>query len=197
MAMARQVLPYERGTIVQLGPGTGAITAALLDLGISRDRLYLVEPSADFASVLRLCFPGVRVVEGNALDLREYAERDGIDDIGVIVSGLALSALDWERRAAILGRSFSAMGHAGAFIQFACSHRPPVPPALLADLGLEARTLGFVWLKLPPASVWEFRRATSAKAGVAGGTRPSPRVLGDGAGAGRPRSPFGSGQRGA
>jgi phosphatidylethanolamine/phosphatidyl-N-methylethanolamine N-methyltransferase len=43
MAMAGQVLRRHSGTIVEFGPGTGAITAALLDLGIARERLYLVE----------------------------------------------------------------------------------------------------------------------------------------------------------
>jgi phosphatidylethanolamine/phosphatidyl-N-methylethanolamine N-methyltransferase len=159
MAMARQVLRRNSGTIVEFGPGTGAITAALLDLGIARDRLYLVERSAEFASVLRMRFPGVRVVEGDAVKLREYTLRDGVKEITAIVSGLPLRLLDHQVRASILLQSFASMADSGTLVQFTYSHRPPVPPAVLARLGLETRNIGAVWRNLPPASIWEFRRA--------------------------------------
>ena len=162
-AMARRVLAYGTGTIVELGPGTGAITAALLDLGIPRKRLYLVEQSPEFASLLRTRFPGIRIVEGDALEFPDHAKRDGVEDVGAIVSGLPLRLISHEACAAILSRSFGMMGNTGAFVQFTYNHRPPVQPSLIASLGLVARNVGYVWLNFPPATVWEFRRAALSR----------------------------------
>lgn len=162
LEMARQVLTYERGTIVELGPGTGAITAALLDLGIPENRLYLVERDSVFASILRVRYPSIRVVEGDALRLNEYAERDGVKDIVVVVSGLPLRLIEPTARALILRRTFELMGESGSFIQFTYNHRPPVPSPLTAILGLEASCLRFIWRNLPPATIWRFRRSRSS-----------------------------------
>lgn len=187
MVMARQVLPCGSGTIVELGPGTGAITTALLDLGVSPDRLYLVERSPVFASILRMRFPGIRMVEGDALRLHEFAERDGVKDIAVVVSGLPLRLIDQTTRALILLRSFEIMGKLGSFIQFTYNHRPPVSLAHIASLGLDARCVGFVWRNLPPASIWEFRRTKSPKAAVGSASQHPARLLAHGADTGGPQ----------
>lgn len=186
VAMARQVLPYESGTIIELGPGTGAITAALLDFGIAPDRLYLVERSSEFASVLRMRFPSIRVVEGDALNLREYTERDGVKDAAAIVSGLPLRFFDRKARTSLLLRSFNVMGDSGSFVQFTYNHRPPIPTPVVARLGLEARNLGFVWSNLPPASIWKFQRAKSSNAAVDSDFQRPARLLGHGVEAGGP-----------
>ncbi len=189
--MARQVLPYERGTIVEFGSGTGAITAALLDLGVSMDRLYLVERSPVFVSILRDRFPGIRVVEGDALRLSEYAERDGVKDVSVVVSGLPLRLFKRAARALILRRSFDAMEESGSFFQFTYNHRPPIAPSQTASLGLEANCLGFVWRNLPPASIWRFRRSKSSlHSAFTSGFRLHNCFAGHAVSAARPVSPF-------
>lgn len=189
--MARQVLPYERGTIVELGSGTGSITAALLDLGVSVDRLYLVERSPVFAAILRVRFPGIRVVEGDALRLSEYAERDGVKDVAVVVSGLPLRLIRRAKRAVILRQSFDVMEDSGSFIQFTYNHRPPIAPSQTASLGLEASCLGFIWRNLPPASIWRFRRSKSSlHSAFTSGFRLRHCLVGHDVSAARPVSPF-------
>src|SRR5690349_10261306 len=76
MALARriaaQVDPSVAGTVLELGPGTGAVTAALLERGVDADRLILVERDPDFVRLLRKRFPGLRVRLGNALDIEHH-----------------------------------------------------------------------------------------------------------------------------
>ena len=50
--MARYVDPIKGGPIVELGPGTGAITEALLERGIAPGRLFLVEFDPRFLQAL-------------------------------------------------------------------------------------------------------------------------------------------------
>src|SRR3984893_13319250 len=69
--MARYVDPRKAGPIVELGPGTGAITEALLARGIAPGRLFLVEFDVSFCKLLKRRFPGVHVIKGDAYQLSQ------------------------------------------------------------------------------------------------------------------------------
>ena len=55
--------------VLEVGPGTGVITKAILRLGVKPENLYAVEFSHDFVLHLRRNYPGVNVIEGDAFDL--------------------------------------------------------------------------------------------------------------------------------
>ena len=57
------------GPVVELGPGTGPVTQALLQRGLAPERLILVEYDPAFCRLLERRFPGVRVIQGDAYDL--------------------------------------------------------------------------------------------------------------------------------
>src|SRR3981081_4559280 len=69
--MARYVDPHKAGPVVELGPGTGAITEALLERGIAPGRLFLVEFDPGFCKLLKRRFPGVHVIKGDAYQLSQ------------------------------------------------------------------------------------------------------------------------------
>jgi phosphatidylethanolamine/phosphatidyl-N-methylethanolamine N-methyltransferase len=158
VAMARQVPRVEQQSIIELGPGTGAITAALIDLGIPRECLCLIENNHQLTVSLRKRFPGVRILEGDAARLVGLVERSGIDRVTTIVSGLPLRTLNQRTRHSVLEQSFEILGAAGLFSQFTYHLRSPVSPDIVEQLGLVARKTAHVWLNLPPASIWEYRR---------------------------------------
>ncbi|MGD6027743.1 hypothetical protein QUV00_22990, partial [Xanthomonas citri pv. citri] len=54
--------------VLEVGPGTGVITKAILGLGAKPENLYAVEFSHDFVLHLRRNYPGVNVIEGDAFD---------------------------------------------------------------------------------------------------------------------------------
>jgi phosphatidylethanolamine/phosphatidyl-N-methylethanolamine N-methyltransferase len=157
-AMASQVSRIADGTILELGPGTGAITIALLEAGIAPDRLYLVERNSQLVTRLRRRFPELRVAEGNAARLRALVERDGIEGVAAIVSGLPLRVIDRRSCHRILRQAFGILGDHGSFFQFTY-HRSPMPRSMVERLGLVAQKVDQVWLNLPPASIWRFRLA--------------------------------------
>src|SRR5690606_860734 len=66
--MARQVPHNDKGLVIELGGGTGAITQALLNHGIPPERLMVVEFSSPVVQRLLKRFPHANVVQGNAAD---------------------------------------------------------------------------------------------------------------------------------
>src|ERR1700755_2617219 len=69
--MAQFVDVDSQGPVVELGPGTGAITNALIDRGIDQKRLVLVEYNPGFCALLRDRYPHAKVVQGDAYTLRD------------------------------------------------------------------------------------------------------------------------------
>ncbi len=68
-ALITSEITPETTPVVELGPGTGVFTRALLNRGVPAERLVLVERGADFADMLRKRFPGVGVLTMDASDL--------------------------------------------------------------------------------------------------------------------------------
>ena len=72
--MARYVDPDSDGPVVELGPGTGPVTEALVQAGVAPSRLVLVEFNAGFCRILRSRFPDATLVQGDAYSLRRLLE---------------------------------------------------------------------------------------------------------------------------
>lgn len=169
-ALARLItaeISSHRAPVIELGPGTGVFTRALLDRGVEAEDLVLVEAGADFAEALRLRFPAVRTLCMDAARLRTVAPF-GERPVGAVVSGLPLLSMAPRQVFAILSGSFRLMAPEGAFYQFTYGPRCPVPPNVLHRLGLEAHRVGRTLTNLPPAAVYRIRR-TDAHARRDGG----------------------------
>ncbi len=154
--MAASIDPVVPGPIVELGPGTGPVTQALLARGIAPERLYLVEYSADFAKLLRQRFPGVSVIQGDAYALAATLAPHVHEPISAIVSSLPLLTRPDKQRVALLQTAFNLMLPGSPFVQFTYMNPSPVP---LSD-DFEANVSRRVWKNLPPARVWTYRRPT-------------------------------------
>ena len=162
--MARAVDPAGTRPIVELGPGTGPITEALLRRGVAPRRLVLLEYDGAFCRLLRRRFPGVQVVQADA-----YRLRDGLcgvldEPAAAIVSSLPLLNKPEPQRLALLDEAFALMEPGGAFVQFTYGMTSPVPRAAAADY--EAEISPPVWLNLPPARVWIYRRKGEGASGA-------------------------------
>jgi phosphatidylethanolamine/phosphatidyl-N-methylethanolamine N-methyltransferase len=159
-ALARLItgeISEKTGPVIELGPGTGAFTHALLARGVRPEDLVLVESGPDFAEALLLRFPGIRVLSMDAARLRSvtpFVERP----VGAVVSGLPVLSMAPRQVMSILKGSFSQMAPNGAFYQFTYGPRCPVRPEILDRLGLEARRIGRTLANVPPAAVYRISR---------------------------------------
>ena len=153
-AMAQVVPRRSELPVVELGGGTGSITAALLRR-IPAERLIVVERDPELARHLRRKFPTVTVIQGDARHLARHLKALGIGRVGAVVSGLPLVAMPKRVQRELLEESFAVLEPGGPFIQFTYSLFSPLPRR---EFGLNGRPVARVLQNVPPASIWIYRR---------------------------------------
>lgn len=144
--------------VVELGGGTGNITQALLDSGLSPDLLVVVERDRRLYRVLAARFPGIRILNMDALQALKVLGQERQGEVGSVVSGLPLLSMPPEFQEQLLEETFRLVGQGGDFIQFTYGPVSPVSQRRLAGLGLRAERVSRARLNIPPASVWRFLR---------------------------------------
>ena len=160
-AMARYVNVGSDGPVVELGPGTGPVTQALLQRGIDPSRLVLVEYDPAFCRLLERRFPGVRVVQGDAYDLPKTLGGLLESPAAAIVSSLPLLNRPEADRMALLRDAFELLSPSGVFVQFTYGMISPIPRRVAEGVPFTAEASQPVWLNLPPARVWCYRPASA------------------------------------
>lgn len=159
--MTREVVSGA-GSILELGPGTGAFTRALLDRGVGERELTLVECDAKFARLLEAQFPAARVLHMDATQLsRQRIFPDAT--VAAALSGLPLLSMSPRQVIHLLAGVFRSLRPGGAFYQFTYGPRCPVPRAILNRLGLRATLVGWTARNLPPAAVYRLTRRPPPK----------------------------------
>ena len=148
-------------SVIELGPGTGAFTEALIGRGVPEHRLVLVEADQAFAKTLAARFPRARVLAMDATHLGDVPDLFD-EPAGAILSGLPLLSMPVETVETILRGAFRHLGPGGALYQFTYMPRCPVPSRVLDDLKLEALRVGCAWANLPPAFVYRLRRVSTS-----------------------------------
>jgi phosphatidylethanolamine/phosphatidyl-N-methylethanolamine N-methyltransferase len=156
-AMARNVDIDIPGPIVELGPGTGPITEALVDHGVDPARLVLVEFNPAFCRLLRTRYPQATVVQGDAYNLKRVLENVLPQPAAAVVSGLPLLTKPVRTRVRLINDVFQLTRPDASFIQFTYSMTTPPIPKGLARVQTEASDR--IWLNFPPARVWVYRKA--------------------------------------
>ncbi len=158
-AMAREAVAAGDGMVIELGAGTGVITQALVDAGVTPERLLIVEKNPALAASLRRRFADARIIEGDATQIdRMMRLHDGLA-VSAIVSGLPLILFDLRQQYVLLKKSFDLLKPAGRFLQFTYGPALPVPRQIPDRLGLRAERAAFILRNVPPATLWRFERA--------------------------------------
>jgi phosphatidylethanolamine/phosphatidyl-N-methylethanolamine N-methyltransferase len=153
--MAQYVDVDSKGPVVELGPGTGAITNALIERGVDQKRLVLVEYNPGFCALLRDRYPLAKVVQGDAYRLRDSLNHVLGLPASAVVSGLPLVTKPMQTRLRLIRDAFLALAPGAPFVQFTYSVAPPIPRSLP---GVSTEASERVWMNLPPARVWVYRK---------------------------------------
>ncbi|WP_398475892.1 class I SAM-dependent methyltransferase [Tardiphaga sp.] len=153
--MAQYVDPKGTGPVIELGPGTGAITTALVAHGIDQKRLVLVEFNPTFCALLRERYPQATVVQGDAYTLRDTLWDVLKEPAAAVVSGLPLVTKPMLTRLKLIRDAFAALAPSAPFVQFTYSVAPPIPKSLP---GVSTEASERIWMNLPPARVWVYRK---------------------------------------
>ncbi len=155
-AMARYVDPNSTGPVVELGPGTGPVTEALVAAGVDPSRLVLVEFDPTFCRILRNRYPDATLVQGDAYSLRRLLETLLIQPAAAVVSGLPLITKPIKMRLRLIRDAFDLMVPGAPFVQFTYSVASPLPQRFG---GFTAEASERIWMNIPPARVWVYRKA--------------------------------------
>jgi phosphatidylethanolamine/phosphatidyl-N-methylethanolamine N-methyltransferase len=153
--MARYVDPNSSGPVVELGPGTGPVTEALVEAGVDPSRLVLVEFNPAFCRILRARYPDATLVQGDAYSMRRLLETLLLQPAAAVVSGLPLVTKPLKMRLRLIRDAFDLMLPGAPFVQFTYSVASPLPKRLG---GFSAEASKRIWMNLPPARVWVYRR---------------------------------------
>jgi phosphatidylethanolamine/phosphatidyl-N-methylethanolamine N-methyltransferase len=154
-AMARYVEPELPGPVVELGPGTGPVTEALVDHGVDPARLVLVEFNPIFCQLLRARFPTATVIQADAYGLRRVLSNLMRQPAAAMVSGLPLFTKPLRMRVRLLRDALSLLLPGAPFVQFTYAVVPPIPRV---SAGVSAEASERIWMNLPPARVWVYRK---------------------------------------
>jgi phosphatidylethanolamine/phosphatidyl-N-methylethanolamine N-methyltransferase len=161
-------LPLETArVVVEVGPGTGAMTHTLLNLIPLNAKLLAFEINSRFSRYLktRISDPRLVVINASAETLQKEVDRRGYERVDAVVSSLALGLMSDRKRRAFLGGLASLLGEAGVFTQYQYVHRLQMKnrrirkfrlaPLLQAYFSsVQRRT---IWRNLPPAFVFACR----------------------------------------
>jgi phosphatidylethanolamine/phosphatidyl-N-methylethanolamine N-methyltransferase len=153
-AMARYVDPRSQGPVIELGPGTGPVTEALVRRGVNPGRLILVEFNPDFCRLLRTRYPAATVVQGDAYRLRRLLENYVDEPAAAVVSGLPLVTKPLRTRLRLISDAMTLLATGAPFVQFTYAMLPPIPKEVP---GVRAESSELIWMNLPPARVWVYR----------------------------------------
>ena len=157
-AMIETLAPGDKDVIVEIGPGTGPFTRALIDAGVEPSRLILVEFDAEFVRHLRQRFPGVTVLQGDASRLPQLLKQQGHETVPRILSGLPLRSMPNAVRSAITRAMATSLASQGSLVQFSYFAAPPLAETEVKALGLTGRRARAVMANIPPAFVWHYRK---------------------------------------
>jgi phosphatidylethanolamine/phosphatidyl-N-methylethanolamine N-methyltransferase len=152
--------------VVELGPGTGAVTGVIDDRLPPGARHLAVELDPAMAAFLQRTHPGLEVIEGDAAKLGALLAEHGVEHADAVVSGLPWSLFDDETQASILTQIADVVGTDGAFTTFAYRHGLVLSAArrfrrALHETFEEVLVTATVWRNLPPAFVYVCRRPRS------------------------------------
>jgi phosphatidylethanolamine/phosphatidyl-N-methylethanolamine N-methyltransferase len=153
--MARYVDPASNGPVVELGPGTGPVTEALVQAGVSPSRLVLVEFNPSFCRILRSRYPDATLVQGDAYSMRRLLETLLLQPAAAVVSGLPLVTKPITERLRLIRDAFDLMVPGAPFVQFTYSVAAPLPKRI-GGFSVEASER--IWMNIPPARVWVYRK---------------------------------------
>jgi phospholipid N-methyltransferase len=161
----------DRVVVVELGPGTGAITEAIEQRLPDRARHLAVDSNPAMVEFLRERCPGLEAVQGDAAELGALLAERSVGPVDAVVSGLPWSLFRAAQQDAILTSVSAALRPDGVFTTFAYLHARPLTAARRFRSRLRAHfdevvTTRNVWRNLPPAFGYVCRRPVAARSPV-------------------------------
>jgi phosphatidylethanolamine/phosphatidyl-N-methylethanolamine N-methyltransferase len=158
-ALAKSMASYvdinSSAPVLELGPGTGTITEAILDTGLPPEKLTALEYSSEFVTSLKKQFPKINLIQGDAFDLETVLPLATTEKFGAVISALPLLNFEVEQREQLIGKMLDRMEPNAPFVQFSYGAVSPLPKN---DALYSTKADDWIVKNIPPARVWVYRR---------------------------------------
>lgn len=154
--MASVINPQSGLPVLELGPGTGIITKAILERGIAPEKLHAIEFSTDFYQHLIEHYPGVNFINGDAFDLdATLGETLKDQKFDCVVSAIPLLSFPMYRRVQLMEKLMEHLPSGRPVIQITYG---PVSPVIAWPDRYHIEHFEFVVRNIPPAQLWIYRK---------------------------------------
>jgi phosphatidylethanolamine/phosphatidyl-N-methylethanolamine N-methyltransferase len=160
--------------VLELGPGTGVITRAILARGVEPGRLYAIEYSAEFYRHLVCDHPGVNFIHGDAFDVKTCLGDKRKLKFDSAISGVPLLNCPVPQRVRYVESLLDLLPQGRPVVQLTFGPLSPVPPGLG---NYNVIRFDFILRNIPPTTLWLYNRGKpivvkkSKRARVSGGRR--------------------------
>jgi phosphatidylethanolamine/phosphatidyl-N-methylethanolamine N-methyltransferase len=154
--MASVINPASGLPVLELGPGTGIITKAIIDRGVATENIVSIEYSTDFYQHLKRTIPGVNFINGDAFDLDTTLGDWKDRKFDAVISAIPMLSFPMEKRIALLEDLLDRMPPGRPVVQITYS---PVSPIDARPDRFHIRHLDFVVRNIPPAQLWVYSRS--------------------------------------
>ena len=153
--MASVINPHSPLPVLELGPGTGVITKAIIARGVPAEKIFSIEFSSDFYHHLVDSFPGVNFINGDAFDLD--TTLDGFDNLmfDTVISGIPLLNFPMHARVRLLESLLDRLPPGRPVVQFSYGAMSPI---IAQPDRYHVQHFDFIIRNIPPAQIWLYRR---------------------------------------
>ena len=153
--MASVINPQSGLRVLELGPGTGVITKAILDRGVAPKDLVSIEYSSEFLTHLREKYPGVHFIKGDAFDLDRTLGPQDVETFDCVISGIPLLNFPMSTRVRLVESLLDRIPPGRPVVQFSYG---PVSPVIAKPGSYQIQHFDFIVRNIPPAQLWIYRR---------------------------------------
>lgn len=154
--MASVITPSSGLPVLELGPGTGVITKAILERGIAPENLVSIEYSTDFYQNLIKAYEGVHFINGDAFELDKTLGEMKSVIFDSVISAIPMLSFPMESRIALLEDLLDRMPAGRPVMQITYG---PVSPIIANPDRYKIKHYDFVVRNIPPAQLWTYTRA--------------------------------------
>lgn len=146
--------------VVELGPGTGALTTTILERIGEQTRFLAIERNGAFVEHLRGRFPDLDIVHGSAEETPQHLAAANLPKASYIVSGLPWAAFPEDLQRRLLGAVVESLGPGDKFTTFAYTGMARMKKGRRFRRQLEehfgkVELTPVVWRNLPPAFAYQ------------------------------------------
>ena len=153
--MASLIEEGTKAPVLELGPGTGAITKAILARGVAPSSLFSVEYAEEFIAELKAGFPGVNILHGDAFELDDVLPNLNGEKFNAVISAVPMLCFPVQQRIELLNDLLDRLHPGRPVVQLCYGRKSPVPPSFSS---YSVEPLDWIARNFPPARLWVYRR---------------------------------------